>query len=105
MTLPGFHVNSDQPLGQYIIPLTLKWAEAPLLTQNIKYPKPEEIKVGSETLRVFTGSFTIETEFQAPVSATPGPATIGGKIHYQACNAQMCFRPSTLEVRIPVLIE
>jgi DsbC/DsbD-like thiol-disulfide interchange protein len=105
MALPGFHVNSDKPGGEYTVPLRLKWSGAPLEAENVKYPKPEEINVGTETLSVFTGSFTIETEFKAPADAPPGPATVDGKIHYQACNTQMCFRPATLDVRVPVLIE
>lgn len=105
MTLPGFHVNSDKPLGEYLVPLQLKWAAAPLQAESLKYPEPEELKLGNDTLRVFTGSFTIETEFKAPPDAPAGPATIEGKLRYQACNAQMCFRPATLDVRLPVLIE
>ena len=105
MALPGFHVNSDKPGGEYTVPLQLKWASAPLRAESVKYPKPEELKVGDERLNVFTGSFTIETEFKAPADAPTGSATVGGKIHYQACNTQMCFRPATLEVRVPVLIE
>lgn len=105
MTLPGFHVNSDKPTGQYIIPLTLKWEDAPLKAESVKYPKAEVLKVGTETLSVFTGNFTIESEFQAPAGAKSGPATIEGKIHYQACNAQMCFRPSTTTVHVPVIVE
>lgn len=105
MTLPGFHVNSDKPNGEYIIPLTLKWAPDPLHAGDVKYPEPEKLKVGNDTLSVFTGSFTISTSFKAPEDAKPGPTTITGEVHYQACNTQMCFRPSTVEVHVPVLIE
>jgi DsbC/DsbD-like thiol-disulfide interchange protein len=105
MTLPGFHVNSDKPNGEYIIPLTLKWDAAPIEADSVEYPKPESLKVGNETLSVFTGDFVIESQFRAPANAPTGPATITGKIHYQACNTTMCFRPATLEVHVPVLIE
>jgi hypothetical protein len=105
MTLPGFHVNSDKPNGEYIIPLTVEWVAAPLAAGRVTYPKPELLKVGNDTLSVFTGDFIVESQFEAPPNAPPGPATITGKIHYQACNTQMCFRPSTLEVHVPVLIE
>lgn len=105
MALPGFHVNSNKPNGEYIIPLTLKWTAAPLEAGTVEYPKPESLKVGNDLLSVFTGTFVIESQFRAPANATPGAATITGKIHYQACNTTMCFRPSTLEVHVPVLIE
>jgi DsbC/DsbD-like thiol-disulfide interchange protein len=102
---PGFHVNSDKPKDEFLIPLKLTWANGPLETKSITYPQPEEIKVGAETLRVFTGSFDIQTEFRAPEKAAPGSVTISGKLRYQACNNEMCFRPSTIEVRLPVTVQ
>jgi DsbC/DsbD-like thiol-disulfide interchange protein len=105
MTLPGFHVNSDKPRGEYLIPLQLSWTSGPVQAQGVKYPKPEEIKLGNETLSVFTGTFTIQTEFKAPATAAPGTTIMTGKLRYQACNNQMCFRPSSMDVRLPLLIE
>ena len=105
MTLPGFHVNSDKPKGAYLIPLQLSWTSGPLQGQMVKYPKSEEIKVGTETLSVYTGHFILETEFKAPDNIAPGSVVMTGKLHYQACNNQMCFRPSTIDVRLPVVVE
>ena len=28
-----------------------------------------------------------------------------GKLRYQACNNEMCFRPSSVEVKLPVVVE
>ncbi len=104
-TLPGFHVNSDKPKDEFLIPLSLTWTSGPLQTQAVVYPKPEELKLGNETLSVFTGKFTIETQFKAPEGAPAGTTAMIGKLRYQACNNQMCFRPSTVEVRLPVSVE
>jgi hypothetical protein len=103
--LPGFHVNSDKPKDEFIIPLKLTWADGLLLTKSVTYPKPEEIKVGSQDLTVFTGNFTIETQFEAPPKAPTGSGIVTGKLRYQACNNQMCFRPMTVDVRVPVVVE
>ncbi|MGC2660520.1 MAG: protein-disulfide reductase DsbD domain-containing protein [Bryobacteraceae bacterium] len=102
---PGVHVNSDKPKDEFIIPLKLTWADGLLLTKSVTYPKPEEIKVGTQDLTVFTGSFTIQTQFEAPPQAPTGSGTITGKLRYQACNNQMCFRPMTADVRVPVVVE
>ena len=104
-TLPGFHVNSDKPKDEFLIPLALTWNNGSLEQKSIVYPKPEEIKVGNETLSVFTGTFEIETEFKAPEKVGTGPTNLTGKVRYQACNNQMCFRPSTIEFRVPAVIE
>ena len=45
--LPGFHVNSDKPKDEFLIPLKLTWNPGPLEAGAITYPKPEDIKVGN----------------------------------------------------------
>ena len=104
-TLPGFHVNSDKPKDEFLIPLKLTWSDGPLEVKAVTYPTPETIKVGKDVLSVFTGSFNIATEFKAPQSASRGTSAMAGKLRYQACNNQMCFRQSTVDVRVPVEIE
>ncbi|HEX3682687.1 MAG TPA: protein-disulfide reductase DsbD domain-containing protein [Bryobacteraceae bacterium] len=103
--LGGFHVNSDKPKDEFLIPLRLTWTAGPLEAKSVTYPKPEEVKVGTDLLNVFTGSFQVVTTFQSPSSAPQGSATMTGKLRYQACNNEMCFRPATIEVRVPVTIE
>jgi DsbC/DsbD-like thiol-disulfide interchange protein len=98
-------VNSDKPKDEFLIPLSLTWTSGPLKAQSVVYPKPEELKLGDQTLSVFTGKFTIATEFKVPEGAPAGTAAMIGKLRYQACNNQMCFRPSTVEVRLPVSVE
>jgi DsbC/DsbD-like thiol-disulfide interchange protein len=102
---PGFHVNSDKPKDEFIIPLKLTWNNGPLETKSTSYPEPEETQVGGENLTVFTGTFNIQTDFKVPEHAQAGTATMAGKLRYQACNDQMCFRPATIDVRVPVVIE
>ncbi len=103
--LPGFHVNSDKPKDEFLIPLKLTWNGGPLETKSITYPQPEQMRVGADDLVVFTGSFKITTEFEVPGNAPSGAATVPGKLHYQACNNQMCFRPASIDISLPVLVE
>ena len=104
-TLPGFHVNSNKPKDEFLIPLTLTWTSGPLETISVVYPPPQDLKVGNDILSVLTGTFQIETQFKAGEKPPAGPSAMVGKLHYQACNNQMCFRPSTVEVRVPVVVE
>lgn len=103
--LPGFHVNSDKPKDEFLIPLKLTWLSGPLEAGAIAYPKPEDIKVGQDMLSVFTGSFAIQTQFKVRDAVATGPAVMTGRLRYQACNNQMCFRPSSIDIRLPVEIE
>ncbi len=103
--LPGFHVNSDKPKDEFLIPLKLTWSDSPLRVKSILYPHSEEIKVGAQLLSVFTGTISIQTNFEAPLGPAPETTTIAGKLRYQACNNEMCFRPSSVDIRLPVVIE
>jgi hypothetical protein len=64
----------------------------------------QQVKVGDETLDVFTGTFTLSTEFSVPNNATPGIAMMQGTLHYQACDNVSCKRPASATVQIPVTI-
>lgn len=103
--LPGMHVNSDKPKDEFLIPLKLTWTGGPLEQQSVTYPKPEDVTVGNQVVSVFTGKFQLATKFQVASGAAPGSAVMTGKLRYQACNNQMCFRPSSIEVHLPVSIE
>ena len=103
--LPGFHVNSDKPKDEFLIPLKLTWTSSALQVKSISYPKPEEVKVGSDMLNVFTGKFEIQTQFKAAENAPRSSITLTGKLRYQACNSDMCFRPASIDVNVPVTIE
>lgn len=102
---PGFHVNSNHPKDEFLIPLKLTWTSGPLEAQSVSYPNPEDIRVGKEILSVFTGEFDLNTRFKAPANLPRGPADMTGRLRYQACNNRMCFRPVTINVKLPVVVE
>ena len=103
----GFHVNSDKPSEDYLIPLKLTWAKEPLQLEQIAYPKPqfEKYEFSATPLSVFSGNFEIVTRFKAPASAAPGPAIMNGKLRYQACNNKECLPPKTIDVAVTVDIQ
>jgi hypothetical protein len=100
----GFHVNSDKPKDEFIIPLKLTWT-GPVEVKQVTFPKAEEIDVNGQKLTVFTGSFPIHTQLSIAANAPKGKATLAGKLRYQACNSEMCLRPVTLDIEQPVVIE
>jgi hypothetical protein len=96
----GYHVNSNTPNEDYLIPLRLKWGEGPLVAVEVLYPKPEQKSYSFSTkpVSVFTGSFQIVTKFKVAANASAGPGIVAGKVHYQACSDDTCYRPATLEI-------
>ena len=106
--LPGFHVNSNKPSEEYLIPLKLTWtATGALQPGAIVYPKPAEEKYefAEKPLSVLTGSFDIVASFKVAANASAGPGSAAGKLRYQACNNRACFPPKTVDVTVNYRIQ
>jgi thiol:disulfide interchange protein DsbD len=104
---PGFHVNSNMPGDDYLIPIKLTWNKDPLEAGQVTYPKPqmEKLSFSPNPISVYTGTFEIATHFKAPASAMPGMAFMNGKLRYQACNDKECLPPRTVDVRVTLDIQ
>lgn len=104
---PGFHVNSNMPGDDYLIPIKLTWNKEPLEAEQVNYPKAqmEKLSFSQNPISVYTGSFEIATKFKAPTTAMPGMAFMNGKLRYQACNNKECLPPKTIDVRVTLDIQ
>jgi hypothetical protein len=105
---PGYHVNSDKPAEEYLIPLKLTWtATGPLEPGAVTYPKPQSEKYAfsEKPLSVFTGNFDVIANFKVAAKAPAGPGIATGKLKYQACNSHACFAPKTIEIAIPYQVK
>ncbi len=103
---PGYHVNSNTPTEEYLLPLKLSWEKGPLEAVEIIYPKPklEKYDFSERPIPVFTGNFEIVTKFRVTEAAQPGPGIVLGKLRYQACSNNSCLPPKTVEVRLSTQI-
>ena len=103
----GYHVNSNTPADEYLIPLRLTWSAGPLEVVDVVYPKPrlEKYSFSEKPLSVFSGSFELLTRFRVPQSAQAGTTSLTGKLRYQACSDKLCLAPRTIEVHLPVEIQ
>ncbi|HUE04874.1 MAG TPA: protein-disulfide reductase DsbD domain-containing protein [Bryobacteraceae bacterium] len=105
---PNFHVNSNTPSEDYLIPLKLTWAPGGVLEPvTVIFPKPqlEKYEFSDKPLSVFTGDFDLIAKFKVPAEASQGPGIMLGKLRYQACNTNSCFPPKTVEVRISYQVQ
>ena len=100
---PGYHVNSNTPSDEYLIPLKLTWKSLGALEGGqISYPKPsmEKYEFSEKPLSVFTGSFELVANFKVGPGAAAGPGAAVGQLRYQACSNRACFPPKTVEVTV-----
>ena len=105
---PGFHVNSNTPSEEYLIPLKLTWKSTGALEGGqIAYPKPslEKYEFSEKPLSVFTGNFDVVANFKVAANAPAGPGAAVGQLRYQACSDRACFPPKTIEVAIPYQVQ
>ena len=100
---PGFHVNSNEPLEQYLIPTSLEFAPLPGVNVNgLAYPEPIHLVTGgSETpLAVFEEEFAIGVAMELDPALATGGHVLLGQLNYQACDDKVCYRPDKLTVQV-----
>ncbi len=104
---PGYHVNSNHPSEQYLIPLRLTWEDTLVKTDRVEYPKAimQKFDFSEKPLSVYEGAFALRTQFRVPANAVSGPNIVLGKLRYQACSNTACLPPKTVEVHLPVVIQ
>ncbi len=105
---PGYHVNSNTPNDEYLIPLKLTWKDTGALEGgSITYPKPsqEKYEFAEKPLSVYTGNFDLIANFKVSGKAPAGPGSAVGTLRYQACNDRACFPPKNLEITVPYQIQ
>jgi DsbC/DsbD-like thiol-disulfide interchange protein len=105
---PGYHVNSNAPSEEYLIPLKLTWNSTGALEPGaVVFPKPslEKYEFAEKPLSVFTGNFDVVANFKIAANAPAGPGAAAGKLRYQACNNRACFAPKTVDVTVSYQIQ
>ncbi|MBU2580889.1 MAG: DUF255 domain-containing protein [Alphaproteobacteria bacterium] len=92
---PGWHVNADKPLEDFLIPTRLGLAGG--APAEVAYPKPITRKLS------FNGSDMTLYEGDVELRLTPAGATGGAmelKLELQTCSDQICLDPETLTLAV-----
>lgn len=97
---PDWHVNSAQPLQDYLIPTRLTITEhSGVSAGEVQYPAGHTIPLLGEDMSVYEDGHVIIV----PVAIAPGQVEatleISGVLDYQGCNNQMCVAPATEELK------
>jgi DsbC/DsbD-like thiol-disulfide interchange protein len=99
----GLHINSNKPKDEYLIPTTFSIPEgAGVRLENAVYPLGKDFELASDPgnkLSVYMDEFVI----QARIVAEPGNHLVEAKLHFQACDKNICLPPKTIPVAIDVI--
>ncbi|MCP4204365.1 MAG: DUF255 domain-containing protein [bacterium] len=104
----GWHVNSNRPLQDHLVPTRLIATGDGLKLEDIDYPAAEVVTLGfqDEPLSVFQGSFEISAGLETLGTGELGRAGESGGVRVeltlQACDDERCLRPETLALELPV---
>ena len=104
----GFHVNSNTPKSEFLIPTVLKLdAPTDIAVGKITYPAGEEMSFPfspDEKLSVYTGEFPLSIVIHPLASVVPGKYMLRGELKYQACDNAACYPPKKLPVEFEVKV-
>jgi Disulphide bond corrector protein DsbC len=104
----GFHVNSNTPKAEYLIPTSLKLdPPTDIMIGRITYPPGQEISfpfAPDEKLSVYGGDFSVSVAVRPLASVLPGKYSVRGQLKYQACDKASCYPPKQLPVEFEIKI-
>ena len=104
----GFHINSNKPSAQYLIPTVLRLdPPTDIVVGRIAYPAGEEMSfpfAPNEKLSVYSGDFTLAVMVRPLSSVLPGRYEFRGQMRYQACDHAACYPPKNLPVAFEVKV-
>jgi hypothetical protein len=104
----GFHINSNKPAADYLIPTTLKLdVPTDIVVGKITYPPGEQMSFAfapDEKLSVYSGEFDLSVQVRPLASVLPSKYEIRGRLKYQACDNAACYPPKQLPVNFQVKV-
>jgi len=104
----GYHINSNQPKAEYLIPTVLKVeATTDIVIGKTTYPAGKDMSFAfapDEKLNVYTGDFKVDVLVRPLMSVQSGKYIVRGTLKYQACDNQACYPPKQLPVSFDVKI-
>ncbi len=96
---PGYHVQANKVLEDYLIPFTVT-ADLPpgFRLLGTSYPKAQlrKFPFAAQPMAVYEGRFTVRLTLEAEPGAPAGAVKIPLTLRFQACNDQLCLPPARL---------
>ena len=103
----GWHVNSFEPLQEYLEPTEIRVSGGPSVTVGMgRAPEPQRVRLdfSEEPLSVYVGTVTWDIPLRVSPDATPGQTPVWVYIDFQACNNEACSQPTTIMLETPLTI-
>ncbi|HEV2802328.1 MAG TPA: protein-disulfide reductase DsbD domain-containing protein [Pyrinomonadaceae bacterium] len=100
----GFHVNSNRA-AKFSIPTVVK-IDAPkgLRVGPVSYPRAvvRRLSFSKEALSLYEGRAVMRFNVSVPANYQTGLTELRARVTYQSCNDEVCFPPTTREVKLGI---
>lgn len=100
----GFHVNANKA-ARFSIPTVVK-IDAPkgLRVSAVTYPRAvvRRLSFSKEALSLYEGRAVMRFNVIVPANYQTGLTELRAKVTYQSCNDEVCFPPTTREVKLGI---
>ncbi len=102
----GWHINSDKPKEDYLIPSQLSIDTSLFKLVKVVYPVPHDLKleISDIPLSVWESEVYVGALVKAPKNIEPGKYRLVVNIDYQACNNMTCMPPNTVKDTLEIEI-
>ena len=100
----GFHVNANKA-AKFSVPTVVR-IDAPkgLRVGAISYPRAVVRRLGfsKDALSLYEGRAVMRFNITVPANYQTGLTELRAKVTYQSCNDEVCFPPTTREVKLGI---
>jgi DsbC/DsbD-like thiol-disulfide interchange protein len=105
---PGYHVNDNAPLDQFLVPTSLSIDDCSSLeVLELAYPAGHRgrFAYSEAELVVYEGEVVFGALLKVKDGQAPGTVKVGASLSYQACDNMSCLPPKELpfEIDVPVV--
>jgi len=103
----GFHVNSNTPTLDYLIPTAVKLEAPNDMILGVSYPAGEQLSfpfAPEQKLSVYSGNFNVSLTIRPLASVLPGNYVMRGHLRYQACDNSSCYPPKELPIEFAMKV-
>ena len=98
----GWHINSNVPNEDFLIPTEVLIESDNIKLENIKFPKAKDVTFSFSELpvSVFEGTVYVGAIIKISESAQLGSLKIPIRVTYQACNDATCMAPNDIDTTL-----
>jgi thioredoxin:protein disulfide reductase len=103
-----YHINSNHPLEDYLIPTTLQFDPCPgVMFGKTEFPPPvtKKFSFSDSPMSVFDGTIKILSDIIPDSSLKQKEIVLSGKLRIQACNDTTCLRPVYKQFSVKISVQ